>query len=89
MTHKDQVLKKFKKFQAMVANTTAMKIKVLRSNNCEEYLPKEFSKFVYGKGIIRRCSIPRTLEKNGVAKRMNRTIQGDCQINFARSWIIR
>ena len=42
MKSKDQVLEKFKEYEAMVTNTTEKKIRILRSDNGGEYTSKEF-----------------------------------------------
>ena len=75
MKTKDQVLEKFKEYEAMVTNMTDKKIKILRSDNGGEYISKEFSNYLKVKGIQRQFSVPRTPQQNGVAERMNRTIQ--------------
>ena len=75
MKTKDQVLEKFKEYEAMVTNMTEKKIKILRSDNGGEYTSKEFSNYLKEKGIQHQLSVPRTPQQNGVAKRMNRTIQ--------------
>ena len=88
MKTKDQVLQKFKEFEAMSTNVTGKKIKAvtasdstakriknLRSDNGGEYSLKEFDDFLTSKGIAKQRSIPRTPQQNGVAERMNITIQ--------------
>ena len=59
----------------MVTNMTEKKIKILRSDNGGEYTSKEFSNYLKEKGIQHQLSVPRTSQQNGVAERMNRTIQ--------------
>ena len=59
----------------MVTNMTEKKMKILRSDNGGEYTSKEFSNYLKEKGIQHQLSIPRTPQQNGVAERMNRTIQ--------------
>ena len=51
------------------------KIKILRSDNGGEYTSKGFSNYLKEKGIQHLLSVPRTPQQNGVAERMNRTIQ--------------
>jgi hypothetical protein len=75
MKTKDQVLDKFKEYEAMVTNITGKKIKILRSDNGGEYTSKEFVNYLKEKGIQHQLSVPRTPQQNGVAERMNRTIQ--------------
>ena len=88
MKSKDQVLEKFREYEAMAttvsgnkiktmtaSDSTDKKIKNLRSDNRGEYSSKEFDDFLTSKGIKKQRSVPRTPEQNGVAERMNRTIQ--------------
>ena len=42
---KDEVFGKFKKFKALVENLSERKIKILRSDNGEEYTSNEFANF--------------------------------------------
>ena len=52
------------------------KLKALRSDNGGEYVSKEFTDFCSSfRGIKREFTTPYTLAQDGVAKRMNRTIQ--------------
>ena len=75
MQRKDQVFEKFKEYEAMVTNVTGKNIKILRSDNGGEYTSKVFVDYLRKKGIQRQLTIPRTPQQNGVAERMNRTIQ--------------
>ncbi len=45
MKSKDQVLQKFKEYEAMVTNVTTKRFKVLPSDNGSEYNSKEFNEF--------------------------------------------
>lgn len=40
---KDEVFDRFKEFKALVENLTGRKIKILRSDNGEEYMDKNFT----------------------------------------------
>jgi transposase InsO family protein len=46
MKTKDEVLDKFKEYEAMVTNITGKKIKILRSDNGGEYTSKEFVNYL-------------------------------------------
>ena len=59
----------------MVTNITGKKIKVFRSDNGGEYNSREFNKFLTSKGFVKQRSIPRMPQQNGIAEKMNRTIQ--------------
>ena len=58
MKSKDQVLQKFKEYEAMVTNVTGKKIKVFRSDNGGEYNSREIDEFLNSKGIVKQRSIP-------------------------------
>ena len=57
-------------------NQTGRKIQALRSDNGGEYTSKEFDEYCRQEGIRRQLTVPYTPERNGVAKRKNRSIVG-------------
>ena len=59
----------------MVETQTGKKVKSLRSDNGGEYVSKPFQDFCDQKGIKRELSAPCNPPQNGVAERMNQTIQ--------------
>jgi hypothetical protein len=71
---KDEVLKKFKEFKALVENLSEIKIKILRSNSGGEYTSNEFGNFCRDVEIKRELTTPYNPQQNGVAERKNRTI---------------
>ena len=79
---KDQVFQKFREFEALVTNETGLKIKVLRTDGGGEYVSATFKNFLKQKGIRHEISAPYSLQQNGVAERMNRTL-----LEAARSMI--
>jgi hypothetical protein len=62
---KDEVFSKFKEFKALIENLSERKIKILGSDNGEEY--KDV-------GIKREITTPYNPQQNSVAERKNRTI---------------
>jgi transposase InsO family protein len=72
---KDRVFTIFKDWVAIVENRTDRKLKGLRSDNGGEYKSDEFVQFCRDRGIRREFTAPYSPEQNGVAERMNRTIQ--------------
>lgn len=74
LSHKNQVLKAFKRFKSLVENQCGRKIKRFRSDNGTEYTSKDFQKFLEESGIVHEKTVPYTPEQNGLAERMNRTI---------------
>ena len=51
-------------------------VKVLRSDNGGGYTSNSFAKFCTEKGISHHFTVPYCPKRNGVAERMNRTIEG-------------
>ena len=58
----------------MVETETSLKVKRLRSDNGGEYIDEGFSEYCATQGIKMEKTIPRTPQQNGVAERMNRTL---------------
>ena len=59
----------------MVENQTGRKLKCLRTDNGGGFKSEEFVKFCRECGIRRDYTAPYTLEQNGIAERMNQTIE--------------
>ena len=74
LKHKSEVFKKFQEWKAMVELETGNKLKCLRSDNGGEYIDAKFVEFCAQRGIRMEKTIRRTPQQNGVAERMNRTI---------------
>ena len=74
MRTKDEVFSKFKEYEAEVANQTDKRIKVLRTDNGGEYTSKQFEDYLKMKGIVHQKTVPHSPQQNGVAERLNRTI---------------
>jgi transposase InsO family protein len=72
---KDRIFTIFKDWLAIVENQTDRKLKCLQSDNGGEYKSDEFVQFCRERGIRHEFMAPYSLEQNGVAERMNRTIQ--------------
>ena len=58
----------------MVETETGLKVKCLRSDNGGEYIDGGFNEYCTAQGIRMEKTIPRTPQQNGVAERMNRTL---------------
>eukprot|EP00253_Pinus_taeda_P027759 PITA_27759 len=71
---KYEVFDRFKEFKALVENRTKKKIKVLRTDNGEEFCSKEFEEFCKKCGIALQKTTPYTPQENGVAERVNKTL---------------
>jgi transposase InsO family protein len=71
---KDEVFSKFKEFKTLIENIFERKIKILRSDNGDEYTSKEFVNFYKYVGIKRELTTPYNPQQNGVAERKNKTI---------------
>ena len=71
---KSEVFDTFRKWKVMVENETGLKIKRVRSDNGGEYRDNRFREFCANNGIKMEKTIPMTPQQNGVAERMNRTL---------------
>jgi transposase InsO family protein len=71
---KDEVLRNFKEFKALVENLFERKIKLFRSDNGGGYTSNEFGIFCGDVGIKRELTTPYNPQQNGVGERNNRTI---------------
>ncbi|KAE8684911.1 Actin-depolymerizing factor 1 [Hibiscus syriacus] len=71
---KSEVFDTFIKWKAMVENETGLKVKRLRSDNGGEYRDSSFRDFCANNGIKMETTVPITPQQNGVAERMNRTL---------------
>lgn len=71
---KTEVLKYFKKYEAMATAHFNLKISRFRCDNGSEYISNEITKYFEEKGIQFEFTIKYTPEQNGVAERMNRII---------------
>ncbi|RVW96525.1 Retrovirus-related Pol polyprotein from transposon TNT 1-94 [Vitis vinifera] len=64
----------------MVETETGLKVKCLRSDNGGEYIDGGFSEYCAAQGIRMEKTIPGTPQQNGVAERMNRTLNERARI---------
>ncbi|KAH9754149.1 Integrase catalytic domain-containing protein [Citrus sinensis] len=71
---KSDVFLVFKEYKARLELESGKKIKCLRTDNGGEYTDGEFLAFCKQKGIQRQFTVAYTLQQNGVAERMNRTL---------------
>ena len=74
MKHKSDVFATFKKWKAEVENQTDLKVKCLRSDNGGEYDKLEFKAFCAAEGIKLMRTVPSKARHNGIAERMNITL---------------
>ncbi|RVW83369.1 Retrovirus-related Pol polyprotein from transposon TNT 1-94 [Vitis vinifera] len=72
MKTKDEVNLLFQKFHKMIETQYNAKVRVLRSDNGEEYQSSDLQKYLEGHGIIHQTTCSNTPQQNGVAERKNR-----------------
>ena len=75
MKQKSEVLNKFKEFESEVTNHAGLNILALRTDNGGEYTSHEFEAYLKLKGIRHELTVPYSPQQNGVAERLNRTLQ--------------
>ncbi len=76
MKNKSEVFDKFKVYEASATNETGQKIGTLRTDNGGECcMLHVFQNYLKQKGIRHEMTAPYSPEQNGMAERMNRTLQ--------------
>ncbi|GKA01993.1 putative ribonuclease H-like domain-containing protein, partial [Tanacetum coccineum] len=83
LTTKDETNKILKNFIKEIENLVDKKVKIIRSDNRTKFKNKVMDDFYREKGIKREYSVARTLQQNGIAERMNRTL-----IKAARTMLV-
>ena len=72
---KSDAFETFIGWKAKAERSSERKLKTLRSDNGGEYISNEFENFLENEGIHHQNTIPKTPQQNGVAERMNRTLE--------------
>ena len=73
---KDKTLQTFQTFVNNIEKQTGRHIRYFRSDRGGEYMSSDFTMFLEERGITRETSAPHTPQQNGLAERMNQTLQG-------------
>ncbi|CAI7811398.1 unnamed protein product [Closterium sp. NIES-54] len=71
---KSDVLREFEKWLPVAERQTKKSVLMLRSDRRGEFLGKQFTDFVDGKGIVLDLTYPYTLQQNGMAEREIRMV---------------
>ncbi|GKE42917.1 retrovirus-related pol polyprotein from transposon TNT 1-94, partial [Tanacetum coccineum] len=74
LKNKSEVFNTFKKWKAVVENETNLRVKCLKSDNSGEYSSREFIEYCTKNEIRMLKTVLETPQQNGVAERMNRTL---------------
>jgi transposase InsO family protein len=74
LRHKSDVKSLLRDVWNLVETQFSTKIKKFKSDNGGEYVNKDVSEFLAGKGMIHELSPLYAHESNGLSERMNRTI---------------
>ena len=74
LKNKSEVFDKFKEYEALVTNESNLHIGAVRTDNGGEYVSEEFESYLKSRGIHHQLTVPRSPEQNGVAERMNRSL---------------
>ncbi|CAI7847132.1 unnamed protein product [Closterium sp. NIES-54] len=79
---KDEVAKVFKCWIRYAEREAGAKVKILRPDRGGEYMEKDLESFLEDKDITHQLSVAYTLQQNGAAERLNRTL-----IDLARAML--
>ena len=74
LKEKTGAFENFKLFKNRVENESGVKMKCLRLDRGREFTSRDFNMFCEEDIIKRQLSSPKTLEKNGIAKRRNKSV---------------
>nr|GEV66511.1 hypothetical protein [Tanacetum cinerariifolium] len=74
LASKDETSGILKSFNTGIENLVDHKVNIIRCDNGTEFKNREMNHFCEVKGILRQCSVARTLQQNGVTERRNRTL---------------
>ncbi|GJT67256.1 retrovirus-related pol polyprotein from transposon TNT 1-94 [Tanacetum coccineum] len=74
LKNKSEVFNTFMKWKAAVENETNLWVKCLKSDNGGEYSSRDFIEYYAENGFRMLKTVPETPQQNGVAERMNRTL---------------
>lgn len=74
LSHKSEVLSKFKELYMELRNQQNISVKTFRSDGGGEYINEAFNNYLKLHGIKRQITAPNSPQQNGVAERYNRTV---------------
>ncbi|GKD17560.1 retrovirus-related pol polyprotein from transposon TNT 1-94 [Tanacetum coccineum] len=69
-----EAFEKFKEWKQLVENQTGRTVKKMRMDNCLKFCNQEFKQLCIESGIARHLIVARSLQQNGLTKRMNKTL---------------
>uniref|UniRef100_A0AAV1V209 Polyprotein n=1 Tax=Peronospora matthiolae TaxID=2874970 RepID=A0AAV1V209_9STRA len=72
--HKSNVVDKFIKYKSMMENQLNNKIKCIRTDNGGEYINNRFTENCRKAGIVHQATVPYSPQQNGIAERLNLTL---------------
>lgn len=85
MSSKDEVIDRFREYEALVTAHFGTRIARLRTDNGGEYVSEAMREFCRKKGISMELTVPYTPQQNGVSERMNRTLMERARALLAES----
>ncbi|GJU93869.1 retrovirus-related pol polyprotein from transposon TNT 1-94, partial [Tanacetum coccineum] len=87
LKNKSEVFNTFKKWKAAMDNETNLRVKCLKFDNGEEYSSRKFIEYCAENGIRMLKTVPETPQQNGVAERMNRTLNKRAKSMTLHAWL--
>ena len=76
---KDQAAQAFKEWLPVAERQSGTKLQVLRLDSGGEFTSHAFSSWLAANGVTQQTTPPRSPESNGMAERLNRTLQDKCR----------
>jgi transposase InsO family protein len=82
MKHKSSMLHRFRVWKARVEKETGQKLRKICTDNAGELTSDEFEAYLESEGVIHQLTAPHTSQQNGVAERVNPTLEDSARANL-------
>ena len=79
LTEKSDSARKIQEWKAVAGHQSGTKLQVLRLDGGGEFLPIAFQSWLKLQGVTQKTIPPRSPKNNGLAERLNRTLQDKCR----------
>jgi transposase InsO family protein len=82
---KSEALASFRAWKIRVEKETGQRIGKIRTDNAGELTSNEFEAYLAGDGIVHQTTAPHSSQQNGVAERINRTLEESARANLTEA----
>jgi hypothetical protein len=82
---KSQALASFRTWKTRIEKETGQKVSKIRTDNASELTSDKFELYLAGDGIVHQTTAPHSSQQNGVAERINRTLEESARTNLTEA----